>query len=479
MKLRIFAGLTFGLLIRHLGAAPADPESSAPAAASERLSIDAVVSEVLSNNPSLKSARANWEAMKERVPQARAWADPRLDVSATAGRFVDVQPNSFPDYTVGAEQTIPIAGRNRWAGKAAEAEAATALGSLHRRQLDLVARARAAYYQLANAHEQLAINRRTADLLRQLVEVTRAKFEVGARPESDVLAAETELGKLDEARFDIERQISESETALNTLMNRPPQTPLARPADLVFSHPPDFSLERLHTMALDHRPELFIAREKIEAARDRVESAKRSRIPEPSFKVQASQYNQSARAIDEVDAGISFDLPFFNRAKYSAAIRESQKMFEGAQHDLAVEQSETLGRLRDHLRRVETFHHHAELFRDKVIPLAQQTVTATRRSYESDKADFTSVIEAERTLQDAQSMYWNHLADYLSALATLQATVGTDPNQPISQPPAQSKSGYYTCAMHPEVRSRNPDGKCPICQMPLLPLEDVIIKPGQ
>jgi hypothetical protein len=34
-------------------------------------------------------------------------------------------------------------------------------------------------------------------------------------------------------------------------------------------------------------------------------------------------------------------------------------------------------------------------------------------------------------------------------------------------------SGYYTCGMHPEVRSLDPDGKCPICNMPLLPAETI------
>ena len=35
------------------------------------------------------------------------------------------------------------------------------------------------------------------------------------------------------------------------------------------------------------------------------------------------------------------------------------------------------------------------------------------------------------------------------------------------------KTSFYTCGMHPEVRSLDPDGKCPICQMSLLPAENV------
>ena len=64
---------------------------------SDALSLDQVVNEVLRNNPSLKAARANWEAMKERIPQARAWDDPRVGFDTTAGRFVNVPDNSFTD----------------------------------------------------------------------------------------------------------------------------------------------------------------------------------------------------------------------------------------------------------------------------------------------------------------------------------------------------------------------------------------------
>jgi len=39
-----------------------------------------------------------------------------------------------------------------------------------------------------------------------------------------------------------------------------------------------------------------------------------------------------------------------------------------------------------------------------------------------------------------------------------------------SQGPADPRVSYYTCAMHPSVRSDDPKGKCPICGMDLVPV---------
>ena len=50
-------------------------------------------------------------------------------------------------------------------------------------------------------------------------------------------------------------------------------------------------------------------------------------------------------------------------------------------------------------------------------------------------------------------------------------------NATKTPPPAAASAGhhYYTCAMHPEVRSLDPDGKCPFCQMMLFPAETIEI----
>lgn len=39
-------------------------------------------------------------------------------------------------------------------------------------------------------------------------------------------------------------------------------------------------------------------------------------------------------------------------------------------------------------------------------------------------------------------------------------------------PDALQKVQYYTCSMHPQIRSTDPNGRCPICGMALVPVED-------
>ena len=59
----------------------------------------------------------------------------------------------------------------------------------------------------------------------------------------------------------------------------------------------------------------------------------------------------------------------------------------------------------------------------------------------------------------------------LSLLCSLGAVAGCSRAGPTNA--AASDIDYYTCAMHPSVRSQDPDGKCPICGMDLIPVKKV------
>lgn len=426
MKLSIPSFLLSAVIGAAASVSSAADAPDAPPSDAAPLSLTNVLRDVLANNPSLKAARANWEAMKQRVPQARAWEDLRAGFDTVAGRFVDIPPNSFTDQKLMLEQTVPVAGKNRLRGQAAEADAIAAYQDMKRRSLDLTAKARTAFYRLANAKEQLRIIDSNLELLRQYARTSRTKYEAGIRPQSDVLAAETDASKLEESRYDVIRQISEAQSQLNVLMNRPAQSPLPKPESLGFPAV-HFDLARVQALALANRPEVLSAARKIDAAKARWEAARREWIPEPSLRAEASRYNDAGQAVSEVMAGVSVNIPWLNRRKYKAAIEEANQMKLSAEFELEAARSETLAAVRDALTRAETYHHHVELFRDRILTLARQNASATRSAYETDRTSFLNLIDAQRTLQEVEGMYWNHLAEYLSALAELESVIGADP----------------------------------------------------
>jgi cobalt-zinc-cadmium efflux system outer membrane protein len=396
---------------------------SARAQGAETLTEREVVRGVLRENQTLKAALAKWEMMKARVPQARAWEDLRAGVDWRAERSVNIPPNSFMDQTAMLEQEVPVSGKNRSRSRAATAEARAAFEDLRRMELDLIMRARSAYTRLANGYAQLEVNRRYSELLSQFVQISRSRYEAGVATQADVLLAQTDAAKLLEARADIERQISQEQSALNVLMNRPAQAPLGQPSELVFA-PEARSLETLQASAIALRPELRRAQSRIEAERFRLELANRQWFPDPALNVKAQRYNSAAQAVSEVDVGVSIPVPWVNWKKYSAGIVEARKSVEEAERQFDATRVETLGLVRDQLKKIQTSAKQYELYRDDILPLARQAIDATRTAYEASTGGFLELITARRTLQDAESAALNRLVEYEVATAELDAIIG-------------------------------------------------------
>ena len=393
--------------------------------AGSRFSLAEVTRVVRENNPAIKEAEHRWRAAFQRVRQAYAWDDPRVAGESRVRRFVDVPPNAFADQTLGIEQLIPITGKNLVRGRIAATEAFSAFQEARRTQLDVIAKARATYFQLANAYDQLEINSKNLTSLKQIADISRSRYEAGLETASNALIAETDYSKLQETRRDLERNLADAQSQLNTVMNRDAFAPLGPPAEATVTAV-ELSTSRLRAIALAQRPEVQMARAKIDSEKSKLQLAHRAWIPDPAVNIKGQRYNDAAEAVSELDAGLSFTIPWVNPAKYSAAVRESRANLAAAELGLEREQKEALRLLRDQLAKIETFHHHGELFRDKLVPQAQQAFEATRLSYESGKATFLDWISAQRNLRDIEAMGREHLAHYQMAVAELEAVIGAD-----------------------------------------------------
>jgi outer membrane protein, heavy metal efflux system len=404
-----------------------EPMSKAKQTKTGQLALSDAVTAALENNPAIKTARAKWESGRQRIPQAAAWEDPKLTVNSLLGRFVDISRNGFTDQMVTVEQMIPLTGKNRSKERIAAAEAVASFEDFRRQQLDVISKTKASYFRLANIYLLLDLNDQEEAALSQTVDASKAKFEVGTQSQADYLTADVERQKIIEARRDLEQKLSEEQTKLKVLMNRDPFSPLGRPVSSE-TLPPDLSTERLRQLTLANRPEVRQAQSMVIGASAKVELAKREWIPDPSISLQTQHYNAGRQAISEINAGVSIDLPWFNSKKYRAGEREAQSDLLAAQQSLEGAQTEAIGMLRDQLQKIETMHHHIELYRDQLLPRARQTVSSYQADYETDKATLIQVLNSENNLRELETMYNQDLTDYRVAIAELESLVGTDLN---------------------------------------------------
>jgi outer membrane protein, heavy metal efflux system len=413
------------LFLTLLPICPTDlAESADTDVASGSFTLANVTNEALRNNPSIKTALSKWTAMRARVAQAAAWDDPRVSAELNAARFVTVPPNAFMDQTVTLEQMIPVSGKNRVRARAAAAEALAFFEELRRQQLDVVTKVRTSYLRLLNSYALLDLNEKNIASLRQIADVARSRYEAGKEFATDVLLAEMEASKLEETRRDIERMISDEKSKLNVLMNRDAFSALGIPREETMHA--DSTLPQLRLLMHAHRPEIRAARAKIETEKEKVSLARREWIPDPAIMVQGQRYNDTQHIISEFNTGISLSIPWVNYGKYAAATKEALSNLSAAQAELDGVQKDSLGLLRDQLQKIETTHHHAELFRKDILPQAEKALVASRSAYESGTGEFSAWLTVQRLLRDTAATALSHFTDYQIAIAELEGIVGAE-----------------------------------------------------
>lgn len=409
-------------------------QNIAPATAP--LSLRAAQAEALRHNPSIKAALARWAAMKTRIAQESAWSDAKVSFDTKAARFVEIAPNAFMDQAVSVEQMIPVSGKNLVRARIAAAEALASFEEVRRRQLAVVTEVRAAYARLNNAQAQLELNQANLASLKQAASAIRSGYESGTRTASESLTADTEASRLQEAQNDITRRIADEKSRLNVLMNRDAFLPLAT-ARAKPAQPTDLSLPHLRTLLQAQRPEIRTALAQIEAERQRVQLVRREWIPDPAISVQGQRYNDSNQALSEIDTGISFSIPWGNQKKYSAQTREAKENLAARQAELDQAQKEALGLLREQLQKLETIHHHLELYQGDILSQAQKNQEVSQASYESGQSSFSDWLAAQRLLREVQASALDQQTEYEISLAELEGILGAE--LPAVSTPAKKK----------------------------------------
>jgi outer membrane protein TolC len=379
--------------------------------------LDALVKEALDHNPEVAAAGKAWEAAKARIPQARALDDPMVGVDVE--RTDTTRLDTFTDNEWMVSQTVPWFGKRGAKGRVEEGMARKAEQEYRARTLEVTAMVKQAYYDLWQAERELDVNRRTQKIMEQFVDAATAKYEVGKSSQADVLKAQTELSKLQEAEIDARRNVEKARAELKQQLGRDAEVEASTPIPAL-----SLSLAVAQKLAAEHRPELLAIRHgEMSSAKASLDLARKEYLPDFQFRVEARQYNGRS-GIQEYDTGVFMNFPWLNVGKRNAAIREAKLGVERTQYDFEAMQRRTAAEVKKLYDGMTTMHHHYELFTDKLIPQQRAAVESARASYETDKADFLNLLDAQRMLLDFEMQNLHHAAEFYRLEAQLEQLTG-------------------------------------------------------
>jgi len=395
-------------------------------AEAEPLQLDAVVTEALERNPEVQAARHRWEAAKERAPQAVSLDDPEFKVELF-NTPENLNVTKTENTIFGLSQRFPFPGKRGLKESLAVKEAEMASALLRAKERDVTALVKNAYYEVFLAHRAIEVHHRQIELLKETFEIANARFRAGKGAQVDVLKSTVELSKLANELPVLEQQRETAKAKLNLVLSRDPQSPLGEPVEPVGLGGKGMraTLDDLHRMAVQNRPELRAL--DLDIARNQTATALAQKQYYPDFNVMVERF-QNHGARDGFGGMVSMSLPFsfWTKPKYDAGVREAAANLNSAKAAFQALRNQIMFEVKDFLARIEAAEKMITLYKTTVLPQAQQTLESARIGYQTGKAEFLTLLDAERAVRDFQLAYYRALAESEQRIADLERAVGTD-----------------------------------------------------
>ena len=401
------------LLISSLLASPRKSEPNVPVTLQEYLR------EAALNNSGLQAAFERWKAAVEQVPQAQSLPDPKFNY----GYFVqEVETRVGPQrQRVGIMQVFPWFGKIEARTDAAAAAAKAAQKRYEAEKLKLFAEVKDVFYEYAYLARAVEIARENLEFIKHFEEVARTKYMAAAAGHPDVIRAQMELAKLEDQLKSLEEMRGPISAMLNSILNRGSLGVLPWPLRERF-RPVEVGRDKIIEMLKVNNPELAALDFELEAAKRRVELAKKKFYPDIGVGVDSIQTDGGD---DAVILMFSFNLPIW-RDSYKGAEEQARADVRQRAHEKRDAENTIVARAERALYDFEDSFRKVKLYRDVLIPKAEELLGSSETAYKAGTIDFLSLVDSQRMLLKYQLFYERAVADNGQKLAELEMLAGIE-----------------------------------------------------
>jgi outer membrane protein TolC len=391
-----------------------------------RLKVDQLVEEALQNNPEILAAKQKWEAYKEKVPQARALPDPMLGLG-----IINLPTNfSFKneDMTmkeVSISQMFPFYGKRSLMGEMAGKEAEAVFNEIQEKANRIIRDVKAAYYDLSHVYRTTEVTQRNKEILENFAKIAETKYSVGEGVQQDVLKAHVEVSKMVDELIMLAQRKRALEAKLKSLLNRPPETSVGEPEEVIFKKLP-INIEEFQKTATEVNPTLKAMKKMIEAKEKAYALAKREYYPDFNFKFAYGQRDNSPdmKRRDMLTGMMELNIPIYYKSKQDRKVAETKAEILATEAQYRAMRNEIFFMIADMGSMTQRVERQIDLYKTGIIPQASLQVNSALSAYRVNKVDFLTLLDSQMTLYKYELEYHQALTEYEKSVANLEAAIG-------------------------------------------------------
>jgi outer membrane protein len=389
------------------------------------------------SDPVYQSARAQYNATIERLPQARAGYLPLVTGSASIFRNdVDRQFANDISYTTkvyAVTLSQPVIRLQNWIAigqarmQVLQAEAIFA-GS----QQDLTVRVSQAYFDVLLAQDNVALSGAQKSAISGQLDQAKRNFEVGTATIVDTLDAQ--------ARYDLavakeifdKNDLEVKRRALQVLLGKIPDglTPLREPLALALPQPND--IEAWVTAAEQSSPVIASARANYEFYKEEVARTRAGHLPTLDLSGSYSRASNPQSAVpgiigpvsNSASVGLTLSIPIYSGGLIQSRVREALALRERAEQDLESTQRGVLQAVRVNFLNVTSGIAQVRAL-EQALASTQSQLDSTILGRDVGVRTSVDVLNAQQQLfqtrRDLQQARYN----YLLSTLRLKAAAGT------------------------------------------------------
>lgn len=389
------------------------------------------------NNTDLKVAAARIEEAEAALREANAVLTPSVDGSAGVGRSRTSTRTGTQTSSVGPVRNnfaltattsfeLDFWGRLRRAAEAARAQYVASRYGQDVVTLTLASAIAQTYFAARSFDAQVIVSQETLRAAEESLDLAGKRFQAGLISELDVNQAAASRAQLAAQVSDLRRQRAATVHQLGVLVGVPGLA--LEPGDMRAVPAPPLPPAGLPSTLLERRPDIRQAEAQLAAATALIGVARAAQLPTISLTGSAGVQSRELDTLFSSGAGLwSIGLnalgPIFDAGRYAARTDQAEAR---ARQAAALYEKAARGAFRevsDALSNIE-FSSAAEVELQERVEQSRNSLKLATLRYESGYSAYLEVLDAQRTLNDAQLAYLRNRQGFLSYTVDLMNALG-------------------------------------------------------